>query len=632
MTDLKDLKEAKGLKFCHINARSLINKIDQFRCHFENSDLDVVTVSETWLHSGICSSIIEMEGYQLFRWDRAFYDVHNSTTKRGGGLVIYLKRSLNFTPEYVPSKCISDGDCEMQRLELCSGVQRNIVMYNLYRPPSGNVVSFLDSLTKTCDSEDRVDTKELVFLGDLNINYASKGHPDTKKLVSWQNKLGLTQHIKTSTRQTKVSRSILDLVFTNMDSCTTAGTINLNISDHQPVYFIKKKLKDVRTKICFRGRSYLGYNKELLSDCLTNEIKAEFRNTEDPNECWDLMEKFLINFLDSNCPIKLFRSKENTPAWFTHDIITLSKDRDRAWAKAKLTNLDEDWVIARHLRNWTNNAVKQAKSTFIQTELENNKKDPKKFWHNIRDVLPKSKSGTISIRNPLTNDPLPRDQQAQVINDFFANVGPNITKKFGHEIAPLDMEEYIGDHLEVENISQPEVVRLIGTISVSKSSGLDNVSSRVVKDFLMLISRELTILYNNILSSGIFPSKWKVATVTPIPKIPNASNPTDLRPISLLPVPGKLLEKYITTQLEHFLDDREFFSDFQSGFRKGKSTSSSFSTLLDDVISNLNDSKTSVAAYLDVQKAFDSINHKILLTKLKACGIGDQFCKLLENY
>ena len=97
---------------------------------------------------------------------------------------------------------------------------------------------------------------------------------------------------------------------------------------------------------------------------------------------------------------------------------------------------------------------------------------------------------------------------------------------------------------KVGDFVQCEVLKLVDTISINKSSGIENVSSRVIKDFLP--SREITQLYNNILTSGIFPNKWKVATVMPIPKVTLAIDPTDLRPISLLPVPGKLLEKHNT--------------------------------------------------------------------------------------
>ena len=340
------------------------------------------------------------------------------------------------------------------------------------------------------------------------------------------------------------------------------------------------------------------------------------------------MEGFLDGFLNEHCPLKTFRSKELSPVWLTHDVIMLSLDRDRAWAKALQSDDENDWALARRLRNWANNAVKAAKANFLRNELETNHKDPKKFWRNIKDVLPDQSSGIIDIKNPL------KEQQAQEVNNFFANIGSGLSTKFGPETLDLRFENAVGngEELHIEPISQPEVVRLIGSISVYKSSGIDNVSARVIKDFLSLISRELTLLFNNILETGVFPDKWKMATVTPIPKVSNATLPTELRPISLLPIPGKLLEKYITKNIVQFLEAKEFFSDSQSGFRKGKSTAGATSKLLDKIICDLNDSKTSVAAYLDVQKAFDSINHNILLRKLRSCGLGVQICTLLRNY
>ena len=344
------------------------------------------------------------------------------------------------------------------------------------------------------------------------------------------------------------------------------------------------------------------------------------------------MESFLTDFLNNHCPKKTFRSKENTPAWVTHDIIVLSKDRDRAWARAKLTDTEDDWASARRLRNWTNNAIKAAKGDYLREELNNSRTDPRKFWRNIKNVLPDQATGSINIKNPVTGVTMPRDRQAQVVNDFFANIGENLATKFRGGETPVLVHENIIDKLEIRHITQPEVLTLISKISTTKSSGMDNVSSRVLRDFLTLASREITWLYNNIIDTGIFPDKWKIATVTPIPKVTNASCPNELRPISILPVPGKLLEKYITISLENYLEDRDFFADNQNGFRKGKSTAGALSKFLDDVVGDLNESKTCIAAYLDVQKAFDTINHNILLIKLRACGIGDKLCSLLENY
>ena len=627
MTDITRLRALKGLKFCHINVRSISNKIDQFKLHFENSGIDVITVSETWLTKDICNSILYMEDYQMFRLDRSHTN-GNGIPKKGGGLMIYVKKGSNLTPISDEALKLSDPNCELQRLELCSEVQKNILLYNIYSPPAGNVETFTELISDSIEGEIRLGDKELILLGDFNINYLAKRAPDTKKLVGMQNKFGLTQQIKSHTRSSKTSRTMIDLIMTNMDYCTSAGVINLHISDHQPVYVIKKKPRDTRGKVDFRGRSYMGYSRELLSDYLTNAVKESLRNTLDPNECWELMENSLVAFLDIHCPVKTFRSKEKKKPWISHEIITLSKDRDRAWELARETNSEADWEIARRLRNWASNAVKAAKANYMREELDNNKNDPKKFWRNIKNVLPDQNNSCIDIKNPLTQENVLKDRQAQIVNDFFAGIGPRLSSKFGNNVALPPLNDVPDNPFELDHIGQPEVLKLIGTISVNKSSGIDNVSSRILKDFLTLVSRELTLLYNNIIDTGIFPDKWKIATVTPIPKTTCAVNPTDLRPISLLPIPGKLLEKYITTNLE----GNKFFTENQNGFRKGKSTAGAMTKFLDDVICDLNDSKVCIAAFLDVQKAFDTINHKILLYKLRSSGIGVKLCGLLQNY
>ena len=632
MISLDSLKSAKGLKVCHLNARSILNKIDQFRLHFEKSGIDVITVSETWLTKGISSSILQMHNYKLFRWDRSFFNDTDTNVKKGGGLLIFVRDDLNFEAYADDSRNICSKDCELQRLELRSDVQKNIVIFNLYRPPSGSVKNFIDHLTVIRENESNVISTEVVFLGDFNINYRTKKADDTKKLIGWQNKFGYTQLIKTNTRTAKKSKSIIDLIITDIEYCLDSGVIDLHISDHQPVYLIKKKGRDTRSSVSFKGRSYINYSKDLLSDALTNEIKRNFRETVDPNGCWDFMEDFLNTFLDTVCPIKTYRSKDSTPAWISHDIITLSKDRDSAWARAKLSGSDEDWALARRLRNWANNSVKAAKADYVRNELNENKNNPKSFWRNIKQVLPDQSSGSINIKNPVSNETLPKNLQAQVINDFFVGIGEKLAADFDNNDQPLRNVLRGRDALEIRHITQIEVLKLIDNISVYKSSGIENVSSRILKDFLGLISRELTILYNNILDTGIFPDKWKIATVTPIPKVTNALNPSDLRPISLLPVPGKLLEKFITISIENYLEDNKYFCEGQNGFRKSRSTASAMSKFLDDLLNSLNDSQTCIAAYLDVRKAFDTINHHRLLNKLRAAGIGDGLCRLLENY
>ena len=230
----------------------------------------------------------------------------------------------------------------------------------------------------------------------------------------------LSQLIKTSKHSSR-SATTIDLIFTNIDSCNTSGVLNLHISDHKPVFVMKKKMRDSRRKVAFTGHTYVRYSKDILNDALINSEKLKFREEADPNKCWDLMETFLNNFLNEWYPVRTFRSKESTPPWITHDLKVLAKDRDRAWEVAKSSNTEVDWALAKHLRNLANNAVKAAKAIYIKIELHNNRSDPKKFWMNIKDVLPNSSSSNINIVDIITKNVLSKKQQGQEINNSFRN-------------------------------------------------------------------------------------------------------------------------------------------------------------------------------------------------------------------
>ena len=307
MTNFTDIRASKGIKFCHLNIRSIMNKIDQFKMHVERSTFDIITLSETWLTEEYSSSLLNMDGYQILRSDRL--TIGPNGTKKGGGLLTFDKSNLNFVSVNDVSKNSSCQDVEIQRLELCSTVQKNIVLFNIYRPPKGSVSNCLDIIGNALEDEANLHLKEIILMGDVNLNFSAKSNPDTKKLIHWQNRLGLNQLIKTSTRSSKRSATTIDLIFTNMESCDTSGVLNLHVSDHQPVFVIKKKTRDNRKKIVFTGCTYVSYSKVNLSDALTNAEKLRFREEKDPNKCWDLMEAFLEKFLDEHCPIKTFRSK-----------------------------------------------------------------------------------------------------------------------------------------------------------------------------------------------------------------------------------------------------------------------------------------------------------------------------------
>lgn len=125
---------------------------------------------------------------------------------------------------------------------------------------------------------------------------------------------------------------------------------------------------------------------------------------------------------------------------------------------------------------------------------------------------------------------------------------------------------------------------------------------------MLIMLPKFLYLLNLSIHTGTFPADWKIATVIPTPKIANSKKVSDLRPISLLPLPGKVLERFIHRNLMNHLESNKSISDFQFGFRPALSTTDAITTLIDDTGINLNNNKLTLATFIDFQKAFDTLN------------------------
>ena len=246
MSNLHDFKSQKGFKIVHLNIRSLIKKI-------ETSKIDIFTISETWLTSNHSSSLVNLRNYNFIRYDRQTLNVNNQT-KHGGGLGIYIHDTIDYDLDTISHYNVSNRDIEAQWVVIKRNHCKKIILCNVYRPPEGNVDIALETLTNSLSIMPDLDKSELVLLGDLNVDVAKQNDPGTKKIKSFLTDHNLRQEIVDSTRNTLNTSTTIDLIMTNMKFCTCRGTLDYFISDHQPVFIIKKKAKsEFHKKIEFEG-------------------------------------------------------------------------------------------------------------------------------------------------------------------------------------------------------------------------------------------------------------------------------------------------------------------------------------------------------------------------------------------
>ena len=185
---------------------------------------------------------------------------------------------------------------------------------------------------------------------------------------------------------------------------------------------------------------------------------------------------------------------------------------------------------------------------------------------------------------------------------------------------------------KLQPTSYNDVKKALNTIRSDCSTGHDSIPINLLKPVSQFIISPLTFIINNFISFVTFPEYWKVARISPVPKVNNPSSPNDFRPISVLPVLSKVYERVVLQQLVFHIENLMLYKSTQHGFRKSHSTSSCLMKLKDDIINAMNKGEITISVFADYSKAFDTIDFKRLLRKLTNLNIDKSFLHWMANY
>lgn len=256
------LNEYKGLQIVHLNTRSLFPKLDEIRYKFLTESMDVLCFTETWLHNQISDNILNIKGFSLRRNDRPL--------KKGGGTCIYVNHRIQFM-ECLPN--ISVPEIEIQSLMLMGNGNRSqsfkpIISILVYRPPQGNHQRALELIKDYVNSIPNISNKELIILGDLNWDYLDTSNIGWKNLHELELEFSVNQIITSATRNCLSKDSLIDVILTNMNNIFLSGCLDTSLSDHHPIFVIKKRKKTLRTFERKLTRNYRNYDSDLFQQNL----------------------------------------------------------------------------------------------------------------------------------------------------------------------------------------------------------------------------------------------------------------------------------------------------------------------------------------------------------------------------
>lgn len=244
----------------------------------------------------------------------------------------------------------------------------------------------------------------------------------------------------------------------------------------------------------------------------------------------------------------------------------------------------------------------------------------------------KISKGISAVKHPDTNQFLNIPNSSEFLNEYFVN----IAQKLVDNLPPSsninsDNGDYTDTHIRFDSfISVDKIKQILKDFSPCKSSGCLKISSKLYLDGFEVMHEQLSFIINLSLRTKIFPTAWKKSIVTPIPKKGDRCVLSNIRPISLIHIGGKLMEKVVNELLMSYLTYNKILSPKQFGFVKGKSTIDCIAIFLHEVLHNINNNLFTGCLFLDYSKAFDCVNHKLLISKLKKYGILD--FSWFENY
>ena len=447
----------KGFKIGMLNIRSLWPNIDEFRAQL--GFFDIMGVCETWRNPSITTEMVNLYKHKLIRQDR-------NTGKRGGGLAIYLSDKLYDCTCVVSEYSTVTPDLEQLWISIHEVNVRKKIIGVVYRPPGGNAEKCLESLRNVLEKIQLDTNCETTIMGDLNINHKNRNCLPFRLLKEIERDFGLKQLINQATRITRNSSTLIDIMLTDCNQVSNSGILDIYISDHLPIYYVRKKGRERNPKKVIGGRSYKHYVKEDYQHDIINDVRCrDFWDLHtDVDALWSLIHEIIDEHANYHCPMVDMYVNENCPYWFSRDLIEKINYKNVLYRKAKQTGTDEDWNNFKYQRNVRKSLIFRAKDSYIKEQFDVNLNDSKKLWRNVSSLTGLGKNRLKEGLTEIEGDdgsPLKDQDAGDFLNDYYISAGPKINQEF-HEIWNENSFKIpISTTFEFEFITENQVKKLI---------------------------------------------------------------------------------------------------------------------------------------------------------------------------
>ena len=626
------------LNCLHINVRSLIkNKsallslLDNLQS--QNMFVDVLLVCETFL-TDLNESLSDLPGYNSYHMKR--------NNHSGGGVSIFVRDCLSVV-KIVPTEF---NECSFETISLIVRVGKlSYLVSELYRPPSGNLNNFCQQFNAYLDTLNAEKVTSIIIGTDQNIDmFKLDKRTHTSNFLDHLLHNNLEPCITLPTRITHHSATLIDNIYVKrkLDISVKAVVIEDDISDHFPCLVTLKSRKFsenenniLLVKIKFNEEVYLKINQDLLFE--NWEVLTELN----VNEAYEYLLDCVTKSMDKHARKKVVKvSKLNSfgEPWLSVPILKMNNKCKKLFKKSigkSPTSLET--VKYKEYRKLLVATKRNMKCDFYKKLFGLIGNNSKNLWSVLNGLISKTKNKhSITSICESNSDNVTSDSHkiANIFNEHFSSVGKKVQSKIGKATTnhKKNLNYKYKEQLVFSPVSEIELTKLVDKMQSKTSYGYDHISNQLLKKIFFSIRRPLIVIFNKSLLSGVFPDKMKIARVLPLFKGANSLLCNNYRPISLLPVFSKLPEKLVYKRLTSHMEINDQLFAKQYGFRRNHGCVDAIKTFIGNVLEGFDNAMMCLSIFIDLRKAFDTVNHNVIFDKLSAMGVKDCELSWFESY
>ena len=631
------------------NLTALFNNIDGNASNFDMFVTDITRYNHAFSIIGIAETNVDIDCKDVYRIPGYVSEYNEKKTGKlkGSGVALYMKDDLIFSRRDDICQCTDNLEALFVTI---TNLEKPQTVGVLYRPPGGNdkeAIKEFDCLML------KVPDKNVILLGDFNFNlFDSKISGEFENSIFSSNMIPMISVV--THEKPGCAPTLIDNIMTNStENLIGAGVLESKVSHHYPIFCILScsSFDEEQQPKKFKY-DYCQSNIDKFLDDMSQSLACEIPMYNESS--FEIFVQKIKDHIENTFKVEseqFSKSRRNIfeNPWITPGIIASVNKKEyyfKQWKKSTTKDnvLGEEtlYCIYKEFRKKLKHIIKSAKRLHYARKFDRVNGNIKKTWALINELRGKSKNKIKALF--VIDGNMVRDKReiSNGFNLFFSSVAKKLNSKLNSSrpVGSMSSEQNKSSFKHFFNkrvsksifLSPCDAQEIEDTIKCFQNDKASDISVLILKKCASMLSWHLANFMNAFMESGTFPGILKIAKVTPIFKKGDPQIFDNYRPISILPIFGKIFEKLIYSRFYDFFVSQNVIYDKQFGFRKNHSTAHAVNYSINNIIKNLENKNHVIGIFIDLSKAFDTIDHEKLLTKLENCGIRGTSYDLIKDY